>query len=179
MAPNSGLGSTAAYTKLSVTTGDYVNFTPGTYFFYGAAININGGTVTCTACTGVGTLGVTIVLLGTNNSSLSITGSATVNLVAPATNAFSSALDGVLIDDQASNTSNNKVTVNGNGNVQLGGAMYFPNVDVTWSGTAANANTTCSSVIANTLTMSGNAYMSTNGCVNGTFAQTQVVTMVQ
>jgi hypothetical protein len=160
--------STGAYGNLTVTTGDYVTLSPGTYFFYNAAIKINGGTVNGT--------GVTLVLLG--NSSLSITG-ATVNLSAPTVNTTSSDLDGVLIDDQAPNKSNNAVTVNGGGSVTLGGAMYFPNVDVTWSGTAANANTTCSSVIANSLTLSGNAYMSTNGCVKGTFAQTQVVTMFQ
>jgi hypothetical protein len=179
MAPNSGLGSTAAYTRLSVTTGEYVNFAPGTYFFYGAAININGGTVTCTACTGIGTSGVTLVLLGNNNSSLSITGGASVNLVAPETNAFSSALNGVLIDDQAPNASNNKVIVNGDGNVRLGGAMYFPNVDVSWGGTAANTNTTCSEVIANTVTITGNAYISTANCAPTTIAHTQVVALIQ
>jgi hypothetical protein len=176
MAPNSGLGSTAAYTKLTVTTGDYVDFAPGTYFFYGAAININGGTVTCTACTGKGTFGVTLVLLG--NSSLSISGGASVSLSAPETNAFSSNLNGVLIDDQAPNKSNNAVTVNGGGTVQLSGAMYFPNVDVTYSGTASNTNTTCSMVIANSLTISGNTYMSTQNCAEGTIAKTQVVALV-
>jgi hypothetical protein len=177
MAPNSGLGSTAAYTKLTVTTGDYVDFAPGTYFFYGAAININGGTVTCTACTGTGTSGVTLVLLG--NSSLSISGGASVSLSAPATNAFSSALNGVLIDDQAPQKSSNAVNVSGGGTVKLGGAMYFPNVDVSWGGTTASTNTTCSEVIANTLTINGNAYISTQNCAPGTIAKTQVVALVQ
>ena len=117
--------STGAYGDLTVTTGDTVTFAPGTYFFYNATIKITGGTVTGT--------GVTLVLLG--NSSLSISGG-TVNLSAPATNTTSSHLNGVLIDDQAPNKSNN-VTINGGGTVTLGGAMYFPNVDVTWGGTAA------------------------------------------
>ena len=42
--------------------------------------------------------------------------------------------------------------------------MYFPKADVTWGGTAASSFTTCSMVIANTLTINGNAYLSTNGC---------------
>jgi hypothetical protein len=161
--------STGAYGDLTVTGGT-VNFTAGqTYFFYNAKITINSGTVTGT--------GVTLVLLG--DSSLSISGG-TVNLSAPTHNDFSSpALDGVLIDDQAPNKSNNAVTVNGGGTVTLGGSMYFPNVDVTWSGTAQNANTTCSQVIANSLTMSGNAYMSTENCAPGTITQTQVVVLVQ
>src|SRR5262249_48773380 len=130
--------STGAYSDLKVTTGGTVTFSPGTYFFYNATISISGGTVNGT--------GVTLVLLG--DSSLSINGG-TVNLSAPTTNTTSSLLNGVLIDDQAPNKSKNQVTVNGGGTVRLGGAMYFPNVDVNWSGTAQNANTTCSEVIAN------------------------------
>jgi Flp pilus assembly protein TadG len=160
--------STGAYGNLTVTTGDTVTFAPGTYFFYDAAIKINGGTVNGT--------NVTIVLLG--DSSLSISGG-TVNLSAPATNATSSHLNGVLIDDQAPNKSKNAATINGGGTVTLGGAMYFPNVDVTYGGTAANANTTCAEVIANTLTINGNAYMSTQNCAPGTIAHTQVVALVQ
>jgi hypothetical protein len=152
-----------------VTTGDIVTFNPGTYFFYNATIKINGGQVTGT--------GVTLVLLG--DSSLSISGGATVSLSAPTTNTTSSDLNGVLIDDQASNKSKNAVTINGGGTVALGGAMYFPNVDVTWNGTAANSHTTCSEVVANTLTMGGGAYMSTKNCTKNTIAQTQVVALVQ
>jgi Flp pilus assembly protein TadG len=160
--------STGAYGDLTVTGGT-VNFTAGqTYFFYNAKITINSGTVTGT--------GVTLVLLG--DSSLSISGG-TVNLSAPKTNNFSSpALDGVLIDDQAPNKSNNAVTVNGGGTVTLDGAMYFPNVGVNYGGTTGTS-TTCSMVIANTLTITGNAYLNTGNCVQTTIAQTQVVALVQ
>ena len=135
-----------AYTDLKVNAGGTVNFAPGTYFFYDAKIDFSG-TVNGTD--------VTFVLLG--NSSLSIGSSATVNLSAPATNTTSSLLNGVLIDDQASGS----VTVNGGGKVKLGGAMYFPKADVSWGGTSASDFTTCSMVIANTLTINGNAYLST------------------
>jgi Flp pilus assembly protein TadG len=163
--------STGAYGDLTVGTGDTVNFAPGTYFFYNATIKITGGTVTGT--------GVTLVLLGTT-SSLTINGG-TVNLSAPAINTTSSHLNGVLIDDQAQNAVSSKtaVTVNGGGTVTLGGAMYFPHVDVSWSGTAQNANTTCSQVIANTLDLGGNAYISTQNCVPSTVSQTQVVVLVK
>ena len=57
--------------------------------------------------------------------------------------------------------------------------MYFPNVDVSWGGTAASDFTTCSMVIANTLTINGNAYMSTENCAPSTVAKTQVVALVQ
>jgi Putative Flp pilus-assembly TadE/G-like len=160
--------STGAYDGFTVTEGESVTFAAGTYFFYNAAIKINGGKVTGN--------GVTFVLLG--DSSLDITGG-TVDLSAPATNTTSSLLNGVLIDDQAPDKSKNNVTVNGGGTVKLGGAMYFPHVEVNWGGTAASDFTTCSMVIADTLTINGNAYMSTAGCDPGTIAKTQVVALVQ
>jgi hypothetical protein len=157
--------STGAYKDLTVGNGDTATFAPGTYFFYNATIKITGGTVTGT--------GVTLVLLG--NSSLSISGDPRVDLSAPAINTTSSLLNGVLIDDQGTKD----VTINGGGNVKLGGAMYFPKADVKWGGTAASSFTTCSMVVANTLTINGNAYLSTDGCAKNTIAETQVVALVQ
>ena len=162
--------STGAYSGQNVGGSDTVTFTqPGTYFFNNANINITGGTVTGT--------GVTLVLLG--DSKISISGTPSVNLSAPTTNPTSSDLNGVLIDDQAPNKNNLNVTVNGGSNVNLVGAMYFPNVDVTWNGSTATDNTSCSEVIANTLTMSGGATMNTKNCAKNTIAQTQVVALVE
>ncbi|MDO9461475.1 MAG: pilus assembly protein TadG-related protein [Alphaproteobacteria bacterium] len=166
LTPNSS--GTGAYGNLTVGNGDTATFAPGTYFFYNAAIKITGGTVTGT--------GVTLVLLG--DSSLSISGG-TVNLSAPAINTFSSLLNGVLIDDQAPAKSKNAVTINGSGTVSLGGAMYFPNVDVSYGGTTQNSNTACTQVVANTLTINGSAYLSTDNCAPGTIGKTQVVALVQ
>ncbi len=151
------------YGDLTCTNGDVVSFSPGTYFFYNANIKINGGTVTGS--------NVNIVLLG--NSSLSITGG-TVNLSANFNNATYPDLNSVLIDDQ----SNNEVKINGSGTVALGGAMYFPKADLRWNGTTASTNTTCSEVIAKTITMSGGGYLSTQGCI-AAVAYTQVVALVQ
>jgi Flp pilus assembly protein TadG len=160
---------TTAYGNLTVTTGKSVTFASGgTFFFYNAAIKINAGTVTGTS--------INIVLLG--DSSISITGG-TVSLSANMSNTSYPDLSGVLIDDQAPRKSKNSVTVNGGGTVALGGAMYFPHVDVTWSGSIQNTNTTCSEVIAETLNMSGGAYLSTQGCAPATVAHSQVVTLVQ
>jgi Flp pilus assembly protein TadG len=163
--------------------GGTVDFAPGTYFFNNSAISFAGGNVTCTACTpwptatppGTG-LGVTLVLLGDSN--ISISGGANVSLAAPYTNTTSSDLNGVLIDDQAPNKSGNQVTING-GTVSLGGAMYFPNVDVNYNGSVQNLNTSCSEVIAKTLTMGGGGFLSTDGCLPNTIVFTQVVALVQ
>lgn len=180
LTPNTPPSSSNMYRNLTCTNGKTVDFSPGTYFFYNATIRINGGTVTCSTCTawppaGSG-LGVTLVLLG--NSSISIAAGAVVNLSAPYTNTFSSDLNGVLIDDQAPSKTSNSVSVNG-GTVKLAGAMYFPNVDVNWNGNAQSSNTTCSEVIAKTLTMGGGGYLSTDGCTPNTFTYTQIVALVQ
>lgn len=164
LTPNSASG---VYSGLSVNSGGTLNLAAGTYFFYNATISF-GGTVTGTD--------VTLVLLG--NSSITINGG-TVNLSAPATNTFSADLNGVLIDDQAPSGASNKVTISGGSSVvKLGGAMYFPNVDVTYGGTTASDSTTCAEVIASTLTINGNAYLSTSGCTPGTIAHSQVVALV-
>jgi hypothetical protein len=168
LTPNSAGG---VYSDLKVNSGGTLNLAPGTYFFYNATISF-GGTVTGT--------NVTLVLLGTT-SNLTIN-SGTVNLSAPSINSFSAALNGVLIDDQARNDANpNKIAVSitGGGTSTLGGALYFPHADVSWGGTSQNINTTCTEVIANTLTINGNAYMSSDNCAPGTVAHTQVVALVE
>lgn len=165
-APNSA--GTGAYGSFTVQNGDKYVLDPGTYFFYKANIKMTGGQLKGA--------GVTLVLLG--DSQLTINGG-TADLSAPATNTFSSDLNGVLIDDQAPSKTSNKVTINGGGQVSLGGAIYFPKVDVSWAGTTSSANTTCSQVIAKTIDMSGGGYLSTEGCAPATIIYTQVVALVQ
>jgi hypothetical protein len=176
VSPNSG--GTGAYKDLSVSNNDWVDFAPGTYFFYNATIKITGGTVTCSTCTSASTSGVTLVLLG-STSTINMTGG-TVNLSAAKSNTFSSDLNGVLIDDQAQNANGSKIAVNisGGATSSFGGAMYFPNADVSYGGGVQNTNTTCTEVIANTITINGNAYLSTNNCAPGTVAHSQVVALV-
>jgi Flp pilus assembly protein TadG len=156
--------------NLTVSSGGTLTLAQGTYFFKDSAISLSG-TVTGT--------NVNIVLLG--NSNLSITGG-TINLSANFNNTTYPDLNGVLFDDQAPNSASNKVTINGGAGVtiSLGGAMYFPNVDVTMSGNSQNANTECTMVIANSLTFGGGAnYLSTKSCASGTVDTTQVVVLVQ
>ncbi|MBB4423384.1 hypothetical protein GGD66_001924 [Bradyrhizobium sp. CIR48] len=158
--------SSGAYTgNFNWGNQDYVTFTgSGTYFFYNASINMTGATVTGTA--------VNIVLLG--NSSLTINGG-TITLSALASNPTYPALSGVLIDDQSTGS----VNISGNGGIKLAGSMYFPKADVSFSGTTQPENTTCSQVIAKTLSMSGSPYLSTDGCAPTTIIYTQVVALVQ
>jgi hypothetical protein len=163
--------SSGAYTgNINWSTNDYVTFNgTGTYFFRDANINIGGSaSVTMSGSTA----GINIVLLG--SSSLTINGG-TVTLSALTSNSTFPALNGVLIDDQS--TAN--VNIGGNGAVKLAGAMYFPKADVSFGGNTRPDNTTCSSVIAKTLNLTGGAYLSTDGCAPVTIAYTQIVTLVQ
>jgi hypothetical protein len=165
MFPNDSSG---AYKELVVKTKEYVNLLPGTYFFYNAKMQVSGGYLGCSTCTS--TLGVTLIFLGT--SSIDITGGKVV-LNAPATNSFDSDLNGVLIDYQSTTA----VKMNG-GSISLGGTMYFPNADVSWSGSTQNANSSCTGVIAATVTITGGSYLSSSGC-GSTTPKTQVVALVQ
>ncbi|MBR0712154.1 pilus assembly protein TadG-related protein [Bradyrhizobium liaoningense] len=167
LTPNAGSG---VYGNLTVNSGGTLNLAAGTYFFYNATINF-GGTVTGTD--------VTLVLLG-DSSNLTISGG-TVNLSAPTTNSYDSDLNGILIDDQANNTNANKIAVNigGSNTSTLGGAMYFPHANVSYGGTAQSANTQCTEVIAASLTINGNTYLSSSGCTSNTLGKTKVIAMVR
>lgn len=157
----------SAYGGLKVTGGNVV-LASGTYIFYNANVSISGGTVTGTD--------VNIVLLG--NSSLSINGGATVQLTADMNNSTYPELDGVLIDDQATSSSSNSVTVNGSSSSYYGGEIYVPNNALTWEGNAASGNG-CTEIIGNTITIQGTTNFDVSGCPAGTIPETQAVALVQ
>ena len=174
---NCGTISPGAYKKLTLNGSNALQFSPGVYFFT-SDVNITGGTITCPSCTCVsGTSGVNIVILGSAKLTIN---NASVTLCAGTNNTGSnSALNGVLIDDQASGAVSVSGNAGGGSPVELEGAVYAPNADVSWGGTSQIANNTCAEVIGNTLTITGNAYMSVNNCVQGTVPNTQVVALVQ
>jgi Flp pilus assembly protein TadG len=166
--------STGAYGSLTVDSGSTSGtliLTPGTYIFDNATLSFSGN-VSCPTCSVSAGTGVTLVLLG--SSRLTINGG-NFNLFAPSSTTSTSPLNGVLIDDQATGA----VNIGGNGVIMLGGAMYFPKTSVSFGGNTQPTNWTCSEVIAQTLDMSGGAYLSTAGCVPSTIAHTQIVRMVQ
>jgi Flp pilus assembly protein TadG len=160
-----GPGST-----LKTSNGDYLNFAPGTYFFQNISLDFTGGTVECTQCA-PGGAGVTIILTGTSSSkvgTLSIGGSATVTLNAPATNAWNGAFDGVLfytssIAQPTNGNGNAPVSILGNGNIQLTGGMYFPTVNVNFSGDVTSASA-CTELIAYQVDFTGNSTLNVAGC---------------
>jgi hypothetical protein len=168
-----------------------VTFVPGTYFFQNASISFLGGTVTCSGCT-PGGAGVTIILTGTNPNtigSISIGGSATVTLNAPATSSYNPDFNGVLFYMSSVARPTNScgasapVSILGNSNIQLTGGMYFPTVNVCYSGnvSSATASTACTEIVGDSITFTGNSTLNITGCAgDGTqVAQVESVQLVQ
>jgi Flp pilus assembly protein TadG len=190
-----GKNSTTFTADLSISSGTSVDLSPGTYIFFDASIAVNGSaTLTCSTCT-PGGQGVTIILTGDSNGNksnigtISINGGANVILNAPASNSYNHAFDGVLfyMDKNAPPTNGNgnaPVSLNGNGNVQLTGGMYFPSVNVNYSGNVSATNNTaaaCTEIVGYQLNMTGNSALNVSGCASdGTqVAKTKSVVLVQ
>ena len=105
---------------------------------------------------------------------LQINGSGKINLQAAAVNNVYPDLDGVLIYDVEAR----KVQLGGDTTSVFGGALFFPNADLTWNGNAASANN-CTEIVASTLLISGNTNLNIQGCVPGTKATVPIVLLVQ
>jgi hypothetical protein len=169
--PSCSNGSTCPYSpssswqgNLTIKNGGTVTLQNGTYFFDSISI---GGTLKLAA----GATGVNLVI-GTGG--LSFNGSGTMNLQAAATSTVSSDLNGVLIFDLETGSP----TIGGTNGSTVSGAMFFPYANVTWNGNATTSST-CTEIVANTLTFSGNAYLRTSGCSSNLLATSQLVVLVQ
>jgi Flp pilus assembly protein TadG len=191
---NGNKNSTTYTGDLSLSAGNSLDFAPGTYIFFDASISVNGGaTLTCSTCT-PGGAGVTLILTGdssgnkSNIGTISIDGGANVTLNAPKINSYNAAFDGVLfyMDKNAPPTNGNgnaPVSLGGDGNVHLTGGMYFPSVNVNYSGNVSSSNSAaaCTEIIGYSVQFTGNSTMNIAGCTaDGTnVAQTKSVQLVQ
>jgi Flp pilus assembly protein TadG len=128
---------------------------PGVYYIDSADMNLNGQDSL------IGT-DVTIILTGTNPGTISINGTSTVQLTAPTTGAYAN----MLFIQAANAPANNGNTINGTATSKLDGAFYFPNGQVTFTGTSGD-ETKCAMVVARQVVFSGNANFQNNttGCV--------------
>lgn len=128
---------------------------PGVYYIDSANVNLNGQDSL------IGT-DVTIILTGSNPGTISINGTSTVQLTAPTTGTYAN----MLLIQSANAPANNGNTINGTAASALDGAIYFPNGQVTFTGTNSN-ETKCAMVVARQVVFSGNANFQndTTGCV--------------
>lgn len=163
-------------------SGNTVDLAPGTYVFFDSGIAFNSGSITCTACTGSGNSGVTIIMTGTNPASIgtiNVGGSGKIDLVAPATNDFNAVFNAVLFYTDTTAAMGNIVTINGSQTATLGGIMYFPASTVTFGGNGGGRAQTCSEIIAANMTFSGASAFNISGCPPGTVPWTQSVRLVK
>lgn len=127
--------------------------------------------------------GVMIVL--TNGASVTINGGTTVNLTAMTAsqlrNTYASPtitsddadkLEGMLIFEDRSSSNSHGSKINGNADTVLNGTIYMPNSNVEFTGTVT-VTSQCLMIAANTVTLLGNATMSTF-CPSGMFEDTAV-----
>jgi len=152
-------------TDLTVSTGDTVNLTSGTYFFYDASIKTSGGSLTCTGCT--------IILTGSAANKLgqlSINGG-TVNMSAAKTSTYADAnYNGVLFymdaryAEHTSACGSAPVSIQGSPTVTLNGGMYFPNASVCVTGNAFSGTESCLSLVGWSIAYTGNATQNLTGC---------------
>jgi len=177
-----------ANTVLSVSAGNYLSFTPGTYILWNASLKFNGGVIQCPLCTG--SQGVTIILTGSPASkigTIDINGNATVTLTAPTSNNWNHSFDKVLFymdkNAPASNGGGNPpVQINGGPNTVLSGGMYFPSVSASFSGneTASGGSaSTCTDLVANNITFNGNSKLDITGCASSIIPTAQAVRLVE
>lgn len=150
---------------LTIDTNGIVTMLPGTYYINSGDFTVvASGSVTC-ACDDPGE-GVTIVLTTTGALSsigvVKINADATVNLQAPSDPTAD--YPGVLFfqDDRAPTTGVNKF--NGGANMLLSGAIYFPSQPLEWSGSSDTSAPTCTIVIAQRVTFTGDAVIDNSMC---------------
>jgi Flp pilus assembly protein TadG len=131
-------GGIVCYNGISATGNQTVNLSPGTYVINGA-LSLTGNV----ALNGTG--GVTLYLL----SSVSITGNAALDLIAPTTGSYA----GILIYQAPSN--NNTLSLTGNAGSTLEGVIYAPDAAVNFTGNSGS--TIYTDFVVQSLTLVGNS----------------------
>jgi hypothetical protein len=128
----------------SETTATYT-LQPGVYYLDNTSLSLSGHQVL------VGT-GVTIILTGTDPGTVSMSGNSEMRLSAPTTGDFAK----MLFIQAANATVGNNSIISGTSLSSFDGTFYFPNGDLSFTGTSAGT-TQCAMVVAYTVEFSGNS----------------------
>lgn len=178
-----------------------VELDPGTYIFRDASLTISSlSALRCTGCTfilvgtGAGTAAsfsaqnlstflcddCTIALLGRQPGQASFTSLSTARITAPATNRYSTALNGMIIvrsDAGASGSSSSPTLSMMNlSSIQLAGGIYVPNGYVKIASMSAPNPSTCLPLVAGTLEVGqlSNFPFDVSGCAGGNTAVPEI-----
>jgi hypothetical protein len=158
------------YTGGIEISGGTVTFNPGIYILDGGGLKISGNPIV----TGTGVMFYNTRIGGGSWGDFDIAGTAKVNFTAPDSGTY----EGMLFwNDKNAPAKNPQSVINGTSDSQFLGALYFPSSTVTWAGT--NATTSWTQIIANTITITGNAVV--NGGYSSTTVQppTRLATLVE
>lgn len=139
--------------NLSVGNGATLSMGAGTYYIDRGQLSANGGTITGT--------GVTIVLTSStrsNWSTINLSGNSTVNLTAQTSGTYSGLV--IYADRRIPNTTT--MSIGGGATQSFTGDLYFPSTPVTFGGNSS-ASTTCTRLIAYTISLSGDSTFK-SGC---------------
>ena len=150
---------------MSLGAGAAVTLNPGTYY-----ITNNGnsaGSLTMNGQAALSGSGVTLVFTGsgTNYSTASISGGATVNLTAPT----SGTMAGIVMFGDRNTPTGTLYKFTGGTNQSFGGAVYLPKGQIWYAGGATGANG-CNQVIGDTIQFVGNTNLAVNCSGYGTQA---------
>jgi hypothetical protein len=190
----SSAGGTCAIPQDIQLDGGTLNLCPGVYVFNGGhSLSMNSTTImnappqagptppattppmSSTLCPGDTSGGVTIVFANSsgNPGTITVGGQATVNMVAPTSTSVST--HGIAIFQQRSTCTTNgngnggcPASLQGGGNQNINGAIYFPNNAISYAGGSSTAGYQCTQLIADTITFTGGSTFSSNCTSSGT-----------
>jgi len=142
---------------ISVNAGATLTLTPGIYYLNGANLSVAGN------ATILGT-GVTLVFTGSGNNwgSATIGSNANVSLTAP----VSGPTAGITIYGDRRMPVGTSFSLTGGGTQNLAGAIYLPSGALSFSG-GNGTSTTCTQIIADTVTFVGNSNVQVNCAAMG------------
>jgi Flp pilus assembly protein TadG len=144
--------------SITVNAGATLNLSPGIYYLDGANLSV-AGNATITGS------GVTLVFTGSGSSwgTASIGSNAIVDLTAPTTGATK----GIVMYGDRNMPAGTAFNLTGGGTQNFGGAIYLPKANLSFSG-GNGTSTSCTKIIADTLTFSGTSNLQVNCSALGT-----------
>jgi hypothetical protein len=146
------------YTTLTASNGANVNLNSGTHTFTGGCSLSNGSNLPGSAVT-------ILVGSGTTKSPSSFTSDST-STVAITAATTSGATNGQIAGVVYASHSTGSCSMNGSSSSPLTGVIYNPLGALSFGGSAASSTSSCSQVIAKTVSFSGTSNFDTSGCAS-------------
>jgi Flp pilus assembly protein TadG len=138
--------------SITVNAGAVLNLNPGIYYLDGANLSV-AGNATITGS------GVTLVFTGSGSNwgTASIGSNATIDLTAPT----SGPTKGIVMYGDRNMPAGTAFNLTGGSTQNFGGAIYLPKANLSFSG-GNGTSTSCTKIIADTLTFSGTSNLQVN-----------------